>query len=677
VALELGPGRRVSVCVEHVDDTALVTLTTDSGAAPGAEAERDPATIVCVLDVSFSMDEPAMKDGAVAPQSEGGMMSILDLVKHATRTVVEGLGPRDRLAVVEYSDAATLTQPLTYMDEAGRKATVDKVNALRTTGSTNIWDGIHTALRLVADEPSAHIMLLTDGCPNISPPRGELASLERARAAMGSTATLHTFGFGYNLLSEMLVSLAREGRGGYSFIPDGSFVGTAFVNSLANILCASLSGATLEVAAEGAHVLPVLDAAPESDLAPAPHGGGLKLALPPLRHGQPTHVALKLSSAAGARSLAVTLRARTAAAAAAASTVTATATAGAGSAARVRLAEARSMLALAARAGAESRAPATRIKLAGATRALQALGEPARHLLEDATGQVELALSRDDWHRRWGRHYLYSLARAHALQLCANFKDPGLQLYGGPLFERIRDELEEIFVKLPPPKPSLAALGGGGGGGGGAAPVSMSAYHNSSAPCFAAGDVLLASGATKPIADVRKGDLVRVPRLFADGEEEDAGAARVARVACVVRTRVMGGAMELCHLAGGAVVTPYHPCQLPGRRGWAFPLTLAPLEPTAAAHVTSLLLEEAAPAFVIGGVAAAALGHGLAGPVIGHPFFGTGAVVDNLRELRGWDAGLIELAPGAGVRCPKTSLITRLTQAAPTNPDHHQTLLTV
>jgi len=51
-------------------------------------------------------------------------------------------------------------------------------------------------------------------------------------------------------------------------------------------------------------------------------------------------------------------------------------------------------------------------------------------LLQDLEGQVALAVSRQDWYQKWGTHYLPSLQRAHALQLCNNFKDPGVQQRG-------------------------------------------------------------------------------------------------------------------------------------------------------------------------------------------------------------------------------------------------------
>merc|ERR1719192_3133729 len=75
-------------------------------------------------------------------------------------------------------------------------------------------------------------------------------------------------------------------------------------------------------------------------------------------------------------------------------------------------------------------------------------------LLEDLEGQVAEALSREDWYQKWGIHYLPSLMFAHLSQQCNNFKDAGVQRYGGELFQSIRDKADEIFLALPPPKPS-------------------------------------------------------------------------------------------------------------------------------------------------------------------------------------------------------------------------------
>lgn len=40
------------------------------------------------------------------------------------------------------------------------------------------------------------------------------------------------------------------------------------------------------------------------------------------------------------------------------------------------------------------------------------------------------------------------------MQVCTNFKDPALQLYGGDLFNKYQNQMDTVFIKMAPPKPS-------------------------------------------------------------------------------------------------------------------------------------------------------------------------------------------------------------------------------
>ena len=97
-------------------------------------------------------------------------------------------------------------------------------------------------------------------------------------------------------------------------------------------------------------------------------------------------------------------------------------------------------------------------RLVGELKAAQPRTPNLDAMLADVEGQITEAISREDWYTKWGGHYLPSLARAHQLQQCNNFKDPGIQQYGGELFKQLRDHADDLFCKLPPPKPSV---GGG------------------------------------------------------------------------------------------------------------------------------------------------------------------------------------------------------------------------
>ena len=59
------------------------------------------------------------------------------------------------------------------------------------------------------------------------------------------------------------------------------------------------------------------------------------------------------------------------------------------------------------------------------------------------------------------------------------------------------------------------------------------------------------------------------------------------------------------------------------------------------------------------GIECATLGHGLQGPVIEHPYFGTQRVIEDLKKFRGWASGRITLTPGSKVlvRDARTGLV--------------------
>ena len=199
-----------------------------------------------------------------------------------------------------------------------------------------------------------------------------------------------------------------------------------------------------------------------------------------------------------------------------------------------------------------------------------------RGLIEDLTGQVTEAISRQDWFFRWGRHYLPSLERAHRLQLCTNFKDAGLQHYGGELFRMEQERADTTFCSLPAPEPSMLSYRGGGMGRSvPTRPVSMASFHCRGNPCFA-GEcmVKLASPGTFTRVDaLRQGDRVASPTSILEYPDEVGGL----EVLCVVKTLCgptaplvrMGQKMRLR-------ITPWHPVRPGPELSWMFPCQVGP-----------------------------------------------------------------------------------------------------
>merc|ERR1719502_1477535 len=118
-----------------------------SGGAPAADAEnlRLPADVCVVVDVSGSMgEESTVQDASGATQRFG--LSLLDVTKHAVRTVIETLGPRDRLSVVAFDAVARCVLDSVGMDAAGKATARAELEKLRPGSTTNLWGGLELGL---------------------------------------------------------------------------------------------------------------------------------------------------------------------------------------------------------------------------------------------------------------------------------------------------------------------------------------------------------------------------------------------------------------------------------------------------------------------------------------------------------------------------------------------------
>ncbi|CAF0751215.1 unnamed protein product [Didymodactylos carnosus] len=261
-------------------------------------------------------------------------------------------------------------------------------------------------------------------------------------------------------------------------------------------------------------------------------------------------------------------------------------------------------------------------------------------LVKDLTGQVYESLSKQEWFARWGKHYLPSLTRAHLLQICNNFKDPGVQHYGGELFNKLRDEIDDIFCKLPAPKPSVRQRS--------ASPIQMTNFYNASAGCFH-GDclVLLANGSTKLVKYIRKGDVLKTANSL-DGTT----------VKYVAKSICSNGKVDMVNFDSGLIISPWHPVRINGN--WIFPCDIGNATEIKCAEVYNFALDSHH-IVIVNGVECVTLGHNFKGKVIEHPYYGTSAILDDLRDLDRSGSGFIELMPNWFIRDVKTTgLVSRI-----------------
>lgn len=299
-----------------------------------------------------------------------------------------------------------------------------------------------------------------------------------------------------------------------------------------------------------------------------------------------------------------------------------------------------------------------------------------RSLVEDLCGdapkgQINIACQ-PEFVRRWGIHFLPSLAGAHARQVCNSFKDPGPLMYGAesPLFISCRDRLDAIFDSLPAPTPSNSSAYDGR--------INMSMYHSSSGPCFAGSSRLaLATGCSGGGGNPEEGKAgeaatdwtIRIGRLRAGMSVRTPKGPR--RVVAVLKTGVRRAPM--C-LIGGLLVTPWHPVSFDGE-GWVFPAHVAhrPIRYTGSTY--SVLLERDADvdahAVLVDGVWGVTLGHGMldaggSGDVRAHQFLGSHEMVS--KSMAGLQRSRTGVVFGGGVKRDARTGFIRGFKPAPLQP---------
>ena len=485
-------------------------------ADPAAAAAHDggaarPTFKVFVIDTSGSMSDPAQVQTSPG-KYEGTGQDLLQLVSTAAAAAASVMTQTQHAGAVSFSSKAAVVSAKKEMSAPNRAAMHGSLMVLRAEGSTNLWDAVVKACEMLLPHWRAHgaearysVDLLTDGCPNVEPPN----------------------------VGGYVASLRDYRRAADGFMPTINTYGFGY-NSDVKVL--------EEIAVEtGGHFyfLPSPDMVATNFVNSTAMWGAQEE--PPALDAVSDRWRLKfidalrnmyrvcnlgnfVDAAAQNRGLSEGMRADVPAAIAAAA-------------------------ALAPAAG-------------GA-------GPALLEMLKDVENQVALAVSDRGFYKVWGHAYIMSLARAHELRICANYKDPGLQFYGGPRFKAIQalaatnfraalDEAAKAAAAAAPPK---AAGGGGGPMRAAVNHAALANLYNPAGGCFDGGClVTMADGSRKPAREVRVGDLVR-PAVGGEAAE----------VFVVLRT-LLPETAEAVQLRGGLIITAWHPVRRdePGA-AWIFP----------------------------------------------------------------------------------------------------------
>ncbi len=637
------PEITVSQNIFTFDTKKYLGIELNCGSSSDLATNRKPVIIIGVIDVSGSMGERATPFN---PSGENDGFSRLDLVKHSIVTIQKSLQPGDRIAIIAFSSEARLVLDVTEVS-TNERIISSRIDSLQNKGSTNIWAGLKMAIDLANrqdnESNNTSIMLLTDGVANIEPPRGTLSTFESYFKPMLGKFSIHTFAYGYDVDSALVSQIANMSQGVFGYIPDGTMVGTVFINTMSAILSTVYNDVLIDIKRQGTDI-----------------NQSEKIYLGSILYGQPRTILIPFESDTGVPeyfylcynngfySIENCCIAR----------------------------EIASPLSEFHLINMIVKDALTKFLLYGSlltnytTEALSRLQTFVSEFLPYSSndnifirdviidccdddpnkGQIGKSIANQKWFKKWGTHYLKSIASAYRQEWCLNFKDLGPQHFTSSTFAAFREKIEKIFLEITPPIPSItgreftfnSTLNQG--------PVAFTAsptyssiplsYYNQSGGCFTGNwNVMLADGTVKCVKDISPGDVVI-------SNDSPIGQATITHI---IRLRV-NEPILMCSPNGLVGITPYHPFWKTNpnlTHDWEFPMqTLSKnsFNIYTGEYIYDFIIDQGFTVALEGGYNVACLGHECQdSDIIKHEYFGTHHIIDDLKDHEDWTTGYITL----------------------------------
>lgn len=611
-----------------------------------------------VLDVSGSMTAEAKVTNDDGDKVSHGF-TLLDIVKHATCTYVASLSASDWVRLVVYGSEAHEVASWTACTDEGKKRLDELVRSLSTRGSTNMVAGIKLGakgfcsalpdeIKSRPEEYAMSLVVCTDGLPDNSTISykdliEKLKSQIEEESGAVAQPTVTAIGFGNSLNSKLLSSFSDV----FLHIPDPGSVGPFIVNlvaatrSTAKIMAPSGGGMVANTARLIIEPASAVLAVPTFKSVPWRNGAAVAVGIGAIQYDQPRHILFRTVDAETPLSVWLEIGGHEVATAMVAVDVPTLEASPQDADAKVFQAQLERIAVASCLSWKPPQTPAAK----GEVKALhEALTLCEGHLsagpLKDTVKSEALLALTNGKYATWGKHYVTTLPFMLQLERRSNFRDLCLQEFGKDalgqegLFERLSNDSELVFAQLQPPTPSRAGTTG--------TPTTYTSLPDEfmrGGGCFGpeATVGIVGNGGCRAVqvGFVRAGDLI-----VGEG-------GRVATVVCVVKSECLGGRAQLTRLANGLELTEWHPVRDVSTGRWRFPNMLGErILRSSTPYVYNFVLSPGHPTIVVNGVPCAALGHGLEQPVVAHQYWGTQAVIDDLKQRPGWEEGCVVLPAG-------------------------------
>ena len=561
---------------------------------------RKPILLISLIDVSGSMLSSASNE---LKGNEEANFTRLSLVKHSLKTVTSTLSNDDLMCLITFNSKAVMKLEATKTDEQGKKEIFTKIENMKASGSTNIWDALRLGILVSQryNNYSTCLMLFTDGEPNINPPMGIVPSLKEVISDIPNVDfTISTFAFGYQVDSKLMEEISKIGNGIYGYCPDCTMVGTIFVNFMSNILTTIESTIKIEVKNQNQNFKKIFEI------------GGLYSGIS--RHQgfyldkndfKNTEINLYLGKEKKKSINGIDLTEKN-------DDIM-------DQYFRFRLIKILEEIIESNNKNNENSFQKVKL-LFDEINKIEKKTEFMKNLLidlidDDANhGQVEKAI-KEEYYKKWGLNYLLSFLRFHIVEQCGNFKDQSLKFYSNEDFEKMQKNGNKIFISLPAPENDYDK----------GSNISQTNFtqlcYNAYGGCFTGNAfVEMNKGNKKKVKDLRKGD------ILLNGAE----------VLCVVENKINKVENVVC--INDVCFSLYHPIEIKGK--WVFPCQCFKVEKKFIDSWFNLVLKNKHE-IELNGIKAITLGHNRTEGILKHPYFGTKKVIEALMKYDTYKKGYI------------------------------------